>query len=104
MNAVEIKDFDFTLLGYDRETETVEYGYSSVDSEIESSISEISVRPNPDGSMCTVTIDTDNETEQALVGNVYVTATIHDRETWEVVLREYTATINLTIEGLNSEP
>lgn len=96
---MEIKDFVFRLLGYDSETETVEYSYS-VDSEIELSISDISGQSlNPEEYM--VTIDTDNETEQAVVGNVYVTALIHDKDAWEVVLREHTATINLTIEGLN---
>lgn len=99
MNAQDSKTFDFTLVGeYDSETEGIHYTYES---SIENPTINIGYTPlyNPDG--CRLIIGTDNQTEQAEVGNVYVIARIYDKTTYET-LREYTATINLTIQG--SEP
>lgn len=102
MSAEESKTFDFLFEAYDTDTERVEYSYSA-DSSIESSVSVM-------GQNLThgyrVSVDSDNQTEQALVGNVYLTAEIYDAEGGEEseILRTYTATISLTIEGLEPEP
>lgn len=102
MSAEESKAFDFLFEAYDTDTERVEYSYSA-DSSIESSVSVM-------GQNLThgyrLTVDSDNQTEQALVGNVYVTAEIYDADGGEEseILRTYTATIHLTIEGLEPEP
>lgn len=99
MNAQDSKTFDFTLLGgYDSETEGVHYTYESSIENPPLNISYTSLS-NPDG--CRLMLESDNQTEQAEVGNVYVKAKIYDKTTYET-LREYTATINLTIQG--SEP
>ena len=100
MNAQDSKTFDFTLLGYDSETEGVHYDYEK---SIEDPSLYVGYTPlyNPDG--CRIIIESDNETEQAEVLDVYVLARIYDKTTYET-LREYTATINLTIQGLEPEP
>lgn len=99
MNAQESKNFDFTLHGYDSDTEGVYYECFIDDSlsPLNSSISSLSGQPltNPDGYR--VTIESNNQREQASVGIVYAVATIYDKPS-EETLRTYTATINLTIE------
>ena len=102
MTAEELKAFNFTLLDYDSATESVVYDYS-VDSSIEPSLSVSVITVNyPPG--CEVRVDTDNQTEQAVEGNIYVTAEISDKTDSDEILRTYTATINLTIQGLEPEP
>ena len=102
MNAEEFKSFNFTLLDYDSATESVVYEYS-VDSSIEPSLSVSVITINyPPG--CEVRVDTDNQTEQAVEGNIYVTAEISDKTESDEILRTYTSTINLTIQGLEPEP
>lgn len=100
MSAEESKYFDFLFEAYDTDTERVEYSYSA-DSSIESSIYVL-------GQNLThgyrVSVYSHNQTEQAVVGNVYATAEIYDLENPEEILRTYTATIHLTIEGLEPEP
>lgn len=99
MNAQDSKTFDFTLVGgYDSETEGVHYTYESSIEDPPLNISYTQLY-NPDG--CRLMLESDNQTEQAEVGNVYVIARIYDKTTYDT-LREYTATINLTIQG--SEP
>lgn len=101
MAAQESKNFDFLFEAYDTYTERVEYSYSADSSIEESSVSVL-------GQNLThgyrVSVESDNQTEQAVVGNVYATAEIYDLENPEEILRTYTATINLTIQGLEPEP
>lgn len=88
-------DFTFTLQGYDSDTEEVNYSFES---SIEDTVLSINERPlyNPD--RYTLNMESSNQTEQAVVGNVYVKAKIYDVESQEL-LRTYTATIYLTIEA-----
>ena len=103
MGADESKTFNFTLLDYDSDTEEVVYEYS-VDSSIDSPITTISGIPTTYPPSYTVDIHSDNQTEQAVEGNIYVSAVISDKTESEEILRTYTATIYLTIQGLEPEP
>lgn len=102
MTAQESENFDFLFEDYDIDAERVEYSYST-DSSIESSISVLGQRLTRGYRL---SLEADNQTEEALVGNVYLTAEIYDAEVGEEgeILRTYTATIHLTIEGLEPEP
>lgn len=97
MSAQETKTFDFTL-GYNSTTEKAYYDYRQSIDDVEVSTS---IDSTPNG--CRVTISVDNSDEYSVTGVVYVTAQIADIVT-EEILREYTARINLTIEGLEPEP
>lgn len=90
------RTFDFTLLGFDSDTEEVSYNFESSIEDTVLSIDCTSI-DNPVG--CRLTMDSSNQTGQAVVGNVYVRARIYDIESQEL-LRTYTATVNLTIQPL----
>lgn len=100
MPAVDTRVFDFTLLSgsYDSSIEDVEFAYSlSGSSDFTSSINiGETTLTNPEG--YELTIESNNQTGNDLTGTVNVYANITDKATSEY-LRNYTATISLTVEG-----
>lgn len=100
MAAEESKTFVFQVLGVDTTTESVAYEYS-VNSEIDASILTISGTSYPP--IYYFVIGSHNQSHHAVECNISVTAEISDK-TGDEILRTYTATINLTIQGLEPEP
>lgn len=98
MNAQESWGTVFTLLEFDSDTEEVSYSFESSIEDTVLSIGEDTPSYNPYG--YELTMESSNQTGQAVVGNVYVKAKIYDLESQEL-LRTYTATIHLTIQALD---
>lgn len=96
---VDTASYTFTLLPdtYDSSTENLEFAFStSGSSEFTSSINvSEDILTNPDRYV--LTIETDNTTGDVVSGYVNVYANIFDKATTEY-LRNYSATINLTVE------
>lgn len=106
MSAEEEKSFDFTLLSgsYNAQTEKVLFSYNITSADTEGFLGSLSIT---DGTIYDehdeltgyeISITSHNYDDYSYTGSVYAIAEIADIDTDEV-LREYTATINLTIQS-----
>lgn len=106
MSAQETKNFDFTLLSgsYNIQTEKVVFRHNITGTEgfIGSLIiTDRTIYEHDEPTGYEVSIESTNYDDYTYTGNVYAIAQIADIDTDEV-LREYTATIKLTIQNYTS--